>query len=781
MIAAASNRFLPWAVWLLLVVCTIAGLIRYTLRADLPLIVEGSAGFEFIEPGELVPETEGVLPVTIDGLGISGGWHVRLALAGRRVGESVTIGLVRKGDTAATEIVEHQVALVTGYTVRGLITLILVCVTTLGLAAFLLGHRLRHPAALPLAAMLSFLGATLALEEWGAPLGPGLWKWLPGVFWAYTYVLVPPAMLSFASFFPLESTFWRPLGWLRRSAWIFAAILGTSIASGIVLYVGAGVAIGYQLDLYCQYVLWAFMGASVLLVGTGLFITYRRSSDWATRNRIRWVLMGTLIGGLLPLLLIILPRALEVEAPMEEHLALLFLLFLPLSLVISVVRHNLLDISVVLRQGVMYAPATVVVYFLFGGIFVVLGFISLNKLPGVDLLFTFRVVLILALPLLLFHLFYEPLRKRTQGIVDRFFFRTKYSYGRTVRAFNEELDRSLTGVAIINYLHSQVMQTVMSTWIQVVERDGRWHNLWENVENAGLIEKPLLTLPFHELEGLELWLGPKRSGMAYHTYDRALLETLVGMTSTALQREVMQRQLLEEAAEKERLEALTQLKDDFLSLVSHDLRSPLAAISMSASMMARRSQEAGDEKGSKDATRIERNTMRLTHMVERLLHTARVDAGRVEPKFESCRLTEVTAAAFDRHQMAAESEQVVLESTIPENSEVRADPLLLQEVLSNLVDNALKVSESGTVISIGAEQADRGWNITISDQGPGIPEDRIPTLFERGEVSGTMTRTIGFGLGLFLVHELVGLQRGRVELRHTSSEGTTFAIYLPGQ
>lgn len=98
MFAVASNRFLPWAVWLLLVVCTVAGLIRYTLRADLPLIVDGPAGFEFVEHDELVPDTERVLPVTINGLGIGVDWHVRLALAGKRVGESVTIGLVRGGE-----------------------------------------------------------------------------------------------------------------------------------------------------------------------------------------------------------------------------------------------------------------------------------------------------------------------------------------------------------------------------------------------------------------------------------------------------------------------------------------------------------------------------------------------------------------------------------------------------------------------------------------------------------------------------------------------------------
>ncbi|MCK4772834.1 MAG: hypothetical protein KAT18_07930 [Candidatus Latescibacteria bacterium] len=775
MIAAGSSRLPLWAAWVFLVVCTIAGLYRYTLRTTLPEEVRtGPQGLE------IVGIAEGpLLLCEVEGMRVHRGWHVRLALAGRSEGETVVLGLERVEGAGLHVPEERSVTVASGYHRSGLLTLILVGVTTLGLAAFLLYHRKRHPATIPLAATLAFLGTSVALEECGAPLGPGLWRWLPGLFWAYTYALVAPALLSFASAFYPESGFWSRLGWLKSAAWIFGTILGTCIATGIVLYVGAGSGIGFQLCLRCQYVLWIFLTATVLLVGTGFSVAYRRSTDWGTRNRIRWILFGTVMGGILPLALIILPRAFDLTPPVPEAMALLLLPLLPISLVISVMRHNLLDISVVVRQGLMYGPATVVVYLVFGGAFVFLGYLFLKSLvpdlPQLDP----GIAAILAIPLLLFHLLYEPLRRRVQRIVNRLFFRSKYSYGRTVRAFSDELDRSLTGVAILNFLRSQILQTVMPTWVQVVDMEDRWTGYCDNVESADLIEEPLLRLPFHDLDGLELWLGPKRSGMAYHTYDRALLETLIGLASTGLHREVLQRRLLAEAAEKERLEALAQLKDDFLSLVSHDLRSPLSAITLRASLMARRSEDAGDEKGCTDALGIERNALRLGHMVERLLHAARVEAGRVEPQLESCRLADVASDVIERHKLMADATGVTLENAVLEEAVALADPLLLQEVLSNLVDNALKVSEEDTSISIGAERMWKGWELTVSDQGPGIPQDRVPTLFERGEVTGTMERTAGFGLGLFLVRKLVELQGGNVQLRETSPEGTTFAIQLP--
>lgn len=787
MLSPKSSRRLLWSAWAFLVLLTLMGLYRYTYRVGLPLKVDaGPAGLEISElltdyawalPSTW-PETESPLFIReVAGMRVRRYWHIRVALAGRRVGDMVVLGLGTAEDVGPATSVEQTVTVVKGYETFDLLTLILVGITTLGLAGFLLFHRDQHPATIPLAATLALLGSSLALEEWGAPLGAGLLRWLPGVLWAYTYTLVAPAIISFASAFTLESGFWRRFGWLRPAAWMLGAAIGTCIALGIILYVGLGNSIGFHLCLRCQPLLWCFLAGSVVFAGLSFYVAYRQATDWGRRNRIRWVLLGTALGGILPLTLIILPRALGLDEPLGDA-PLLFLVLLPVCLVISVVRHQLLDISVVVRQGLMYGPATVVVYLVYGGAFTFVVYLLIKlSTPGFQY-FSPETAIYIALALLLFHLLFEPLRQRVQSLVNRIFFRTKFSYGRTVRAFSDELDQRLTGVAILNYLCSKILQTVAPAWVQVVDTGEEWKMYWDNVERADLVEESQLRLPFHDLDNLELWLGPKRSGMAYHNYDRMLLETLVGLASTGLQREVLQRQLLAEAAEKERLETLTKLKDDFLSLVSHDLRSPLAAITVSASVLARRSEEAHDDKGHTDAQRIERNAQRLGHMVERILHTARVEAGRVSPELESCQLQEVASAAIERHQLMADGVGVALENLVAEEAVVRADPLLLQEALSNLVDNALKVSDKGTTITIGAQRAGSGWKLTVADQGPGIPEDRLPTLFERGEVSGTGKRTGGFGLGLYLVRELVELQGGGVELRETTSEGTTFAIQL---
>ncbi len=165
-------------------------------------------------------------------------------------------------------------------------------------------------------------------------------------------------------------------------------------------------------------------------------------------------------------------------------------------------------------------------------------------------------------------------------------------------------------------------------------------------------------------------------------------------------------------------------------------------------------------------------------MVERLLHAARVEAGRVELEISPCRLHELAATVLDRHALLADNADVVLDNAVPKDAVAVTDAILLQEAVSNLVDNALKVSDQGMSIRIGAERDEDGWIVTVTDHGPGIPDEKLDNLFDRGTISGTMQRTSGFGLGLYLVDQLVRLLNGTIEIRETSSQGTTFAILL---
>lgn len=782
-----SQRFL-WSVWVLLTFASALGLWRYTNRAELPLEIDASGrGLHVTGVTDIAavspdwPPTGTFLLREVEGITVNNQWNIRLALAGRRYGEPVQLLLDPVRGEIPDEARRQSVVLVKGFTLSAFLLLVFIGVCMLGLSALLIYERRRHPATIPLAAALAMLGTALVQGEWGAPLGTGMGSWFPGLAWTFTYAILPHTILMFSSTFPKRSEFWRGRVWIRKLVGFLAVAVGSGTAIGMFIYTSRGSdrVFGYNLCLVCQYVLWALLVGSAVLMGTILITSYRASDSWAARNRVRWVLFGVILGGLPPLLLTYIPRLTHWYPPVEGPLVQSFLLLLPICVAIAVVRHQLLDISVVVRQGLMYGPATLGVYAVFGSAFVVVVFFLLRTIVR-DIQLNLPVIVILAIPAILFQVFYEPLRRRVQRLVDKRFFRTKYSYGPTVRSFAVELETRFAGNDILEFLCDTVDGTINPTWVQVLDREGRWKVSRDDEAQVTSTKVPHVRLPFHELGDLELLLGPKRSGMAYHNYDRALLETLVGLSSAALSRELLQRSLMEQAAEKERLEALNRLKDDFLSLVSHDLRSPLTAITMSADLMMRRAPEGEDEDSRADALRIKRNALRLGHMVERLLHAARVEAGRVEPDLGSCSLHEITELVFDRHGLLAENAGVALDNSVPDTAYVRADPVLLQEAISNLVDNALKVSERGMSIRIAAERVNGEWELTVSDYGPGIPEEILSNLFKRRTATAEGERkTSGFGMGLYLVNELIRLQGGGLELRSSSSHGTTFAILLP--
>ncbi|MFC1499845.1 ATP-binding protein [Candidatus Zixiibacteriota bacterium] len=780
---------LLWSMWTIMVLVTLLGLVRFIYRADLPFSVKRTGHDLIIEVDrpwfrDAIPSTwpdtaEQLVLTRVNSLPIGNQWHVRLALAGCGVDDTIPIQIEGLEGPLADHLMVHQVRVVSGWDWRGQVIYSLIALLALGLAGLLVRERDRHQAAIPLAAGLAVVGASIALDEFGTPLPLGPAALLPGFLWSFIFPLLSPTILSFGSRFPAESAFWKKRSWIRTAAWYIAGLIGVGTAAGSLIYTGNGSTAGLSLVKTSQHALWLVLTASIALLLHGLISSYRKSTNWADRNRVRWVLLGITLGAVPPLFLVYLPRLIGWEELGPNWAAISFMLLVPACFAVAVVRHQLLDISVTIRQGIMYGPATLGVSLIFGLIFFPILVGLLNWLQSdINIPLTPGTLGAFAICAFLFSLVYEPLRKRYWRFVDRRFFRTKYSYGRTVREFNDRLGEALTGESVLHYLYEMTLKTVNPLWAMFTDSGGEWREIWEYVQIPEEDTAPELNIPFPDLNGLELLVGPKKSGMAYHDHDRALLSALTGLASTSLQRELLQRSLLEEQIETERLISLNQLKDDFLSLVSHDLRSPLSAIMLSADLMVKRSESVDDMQSRKDAERIKRNVQRLAQMVERLLHAARVEAGRVEPEISPCRLHDLAAAVLERHALLAGNTGILLKNTVPDEAMVITDAILLQEAVSNLVDNAMKVSEEGMSITIGAEGDEQGWSLTITDHGPGIPREKLDNLFDRGTISGTMQRTSGFGLGLYLVDQLVRLLSGSLELRETSPEGTTFVILL---
>lgn len=236
-----------------------------------------------------------------------------------------------------------------------------------------------------------------------------------------------------------------------------------------------------------------------------------------------------------------------------------------------------------------------------------------------------------------------------------------------------------------------------------------------------------------------------------------------------------------ELALQEQIDTLrrqNQNKSAFLSTISHEFRTPLTSIVGYSEFLA--ANAADSAMVAADAEVIHREATRLSRMVDDVLLMDRVDNGHLslhlQPQDINAIVTSVTEAM--RPQMSRHRLVVKLHPTLPR---VLGDQDRLGQVLTNLISNALKFSDSGGAITVTTAWAGAEIVIAVRDEGMGIaPEDleRIFQRFERVQTGGS-GRIVGTGLGLAIVSEIISLHHGRVEVASIIGEGSTFSITLP--
>jgi two-component system phosphate regulon sensor histidine kinase PhoR len=230
-----------------------------------------------------------------------------------------------------------------------------------------------------------------------------------------------------------------------------------------------------------------------------------------------------------------------------------------------------------------------------------------------------------------------------------------------------------------------------------------------------------------------------------------------------------------------RLRELEAVRQDFVANVSHELRTPLSLIKSTVETLL---------DGAKDdpavATRfleiIDKHANRLTLLIDDLLLLARLDAGRVEMKFEAWALREGAQDSLDDFGIMARARGVTLENAVPAGLVARADPERLRQVLSNLIDNAIKYGRPEGRVTIGGRPlAENRVELTVRDDGPGIPPEAKERVFERFyRVDKARAREQGgTGLGLAIVKNVMQAHGGEVRVESAPGAGTTFFLTLP--
>jgi len=239
--------------------------------------------------------------------------------------------------------------------------------------------------------------------------------------------------------------------------------------------------------------------------------------------------------------------------------------------------------------------------------------------------------------------------------------------------------------------------------------------------------------------------------------------------------------LLSERAARETAEAATRSKDEFLAVVSHELRSPLNAILGYAALLRYGGMDAQEVTHAVEV--IERSGKAQAHLIDDLLDTARIISGKLRLVVGPVDLVSVIEESVQTIRPAAEAKGVLLGANLPsEIGQITGDSVRLQQIVWNLLSNAIKFTPQGGRVEARLERVDPHIRITVSDTGKGISPDFLPYVFNRFHQSDTSSvrRHGGLGLGLALTKYLVELHGGTIEAESAGEAlGATFKVTLP--
>jgi PAS domain S-box-containing protein len=229
----------------------------------------------------------------------------------------------------------------------------------------------------------------------------------------------------------------------------------------------------------------------------------------------------------------------------------------------------------------------------------------------------------------------------------------------------------------------------------------------------------------------------------------------------------------------EKEKELGQLKSRFVSMASHEFRTPLSAIQLSAALIDKYAQPFDNPQISKHVKKIKNAVGNLTTILNDFLSLEKLEAGKVEPAFVEFDLVKLAEEITEEMQMVAKENQDIIYQHTGTTSMVRLDANLLKNCIINLVANAIKYSGENTFIEFNTEINHKTCVVTVKDNGIGIPETDQKHLFEaffRAHNTGSIP---GTGLGLNIVGRYVGLMYGKIDFKSNLNKGTTFTLIFP--
>ncbi len=658
---------------------------------------------------------------------------------------------------------------------------------------------------------------TLCITEGVYVLGDKWFSYISGALYYLSYSFVAALFLHFSFQYTHSSSGSIERWKLRRStifvmiygpAFIFGALLGTFfLLSSVQNSIDKYRIFLKVLYLFRFYVIFYLSYAVVHF--TRLF---RLSFLEEQRARIKWAMFGMVVGLTPFILLYQLPDLLGLNPLINQDWSNVFLIFIPLTLAISILKYNLLNIELVINKSLVYASLTVFtvsIYLFFLPLFQSL----MARLFDVkDIVSSYLAAIVAAS---MFH----PARKKIQELVDKFFFRVSFDYKKSILSFIERAQKMVNSEQLIDFFLLKIEKTLPIESLGVViydlksdgntilfqrkKIDGLDYFLGmeqkqdfiyakkssvQTEEGINFSQEPFLEknkievvipLLFHmtSIAGF-ISLGKKKSGERYSHEDIELLQTMSREFSLNLERIRLQEAVFIEKAEKAKLEELNLMKTEFISTVSHEIRTPMSSIlGLSELLKGGKIQESAKQEELLNLITTE--CTRLSRFLHNILEFGKIERDAKQYNFEHTEIQAVIKEMLKLFGPRLKSEGFKLETHFSKNPVfVDVDRDAVKQSLTNLIDNAIKYSQDRKEIDVRIVEGENQIEIEIQDRGVGIPEKEQSKIFQGFYRSPETALQCpgGVGLGLKVVKHIMEAHNGKVQVKSKYGRGSTFSL-----
>jgi signal transduction histidine kinase len=541
--------------------------------------------------------------------------------------------------------------------------------------------------------------------------------------------------------------------------------------------------------------------------------SYVTSAATVERKQLKWILWGLCIGPTPFLLLTLLPRLIAPEYVIPEEYTLAFLLVIPIAFAISCIKYHALDVELVISRTTSYA--------------IVVGSLGLIYLlvVGTAASIVSNATASVGGAVIVAFLF-EPVRRRAMHFVDRRFFRVRYNFREAQRKVSDEIKNCLDVGQLSSLVIARIDEVIPVERIgffllkqpgnrirvsaekgfELLERHGLEFDptqlktglqlpvCVDSRIEPGVLHEPAdddvfrrwgMTLVFsmlsekHDFLGF-LVLGAKKSGARFTSEDVDLLSNIATQAGLAIERLTLQQQLILKQAEAQRLEELNRLKSDFVSYVSHELKTPLTSIKMFSELLQSR-QKTKDGKTQEYLQIIEGEADRLDRMVTTILDSAKIEQGVKEYQFNEVDLRKIASHVMEIMKYQLDKNKFTVRFSPGSRSlKVHTDADAVAQAIINLISNSIKYSVQRKYLKLSLGRNGDWVSCSIQDRGSGISSEALPHLFERFYRDPRISKDVqGVGLGLPLVKHIMDAHGGNVDVKSEPGKGSTFILSFP--